>query len=166
MATFIAPDNWAEVFIDGEDFYMDMDNDYKLYNLDGTEVKHIVKLRPGVYGAPDMDISSIAAEEEEEDEEEEEEEQEEKEEDEEEEDEDFVYDNKTCSSCSSSDNPCVILQKSYQEKPTEYICCDCSPICWKCEGNFLWDDCSCAIKCEKCEEYIDSFCEHTCISKN
>ena len=152
MATFTAPSNWIESFIDGEAFYMDTENNYKLYNLDGTEVKTIENRGNGIFAAPDMDISSIAAEEEEQEEEEE--------------DEDFVYDNKTCSSCSSSDNPCVILQKSYQEKPTEYICCDCSPICWKCEGNFLWDDCSCAIKCEKCEEYIDPFCEHTCISKN
>ena len=156
MATFTAPSNWIEAFIDGEAFYMDTENNYKLYNLDGTEVKTIENRGNGIFAAPDMDISSIAAEED----------AEEDEEEEEDEDENCVYDNKTCSSCSSSDNPCVILQKSYQEKPTEYICCDCSPICWQHEGNFIWDDCSCGIKCEKCKEYIDPHYEHTCISKN
>jgi hypothetical protein len=91
MATFTAPSNWIEAFIDGEAFYMDTENNYKLYNLDGTEVKTIENRGNGIFAAPDMDISSIAAEEDEEEEEEDEEQ------DEEQEDEEKVYMTKTCS---------------------------------------------------------------------
>jgi|LakMenE18May11ns_1017448.scaffolds.fasta_scaffold9730610_1 hypothetical protein len=64
---------------------------------------------------------------------------------EEDDNEQHVYTTKTCSSCSKGNLFCVLLQKSSPEYPAEYICKDCSPLCWGCEGNFLhWDHCSCA----------------------